>query len=204
MKTLSSSAEIAHALLALPPKSPQLVLIGGCSRAGKSTLAIELQSDLKKLGSSAAILSLDAWIISLDQRKPNANVMERYETDAAQAAVGDLLRGQTVVIPAYDAIARRRLGSRARYLKLAAQFLLVEGVIALASADLRQASTLSIFVDVADDERHRRFLKFYQDEKGLSPSEAQELWHERELDEAGFVKETREFAHIVYRHHVVV
>ena len=54
----------------------RVIVIGGCSRSGKSTLAACLASEL-----DATVLRLDDFLIGVDERKPWMTVKDRYRYD---------------------------------------------------------------------------------------------------------------------------
>jgi len=72
--------------------STNLILIGGCSRSGKTTLANNIATALIKNDLNALVVNIDSWIVSIEKRKLDSTVMERYESESIICAVKNLLR----------------------------------------------------------------------------------------------------------------
>lgn len=178
----------------LEHKELKLILIGGCSRSGKSTLAQELNKALPL----AQVLSLDSWILSAHDRPPHSRVMERYDHRTACVAIDRLLSGQPAHAPIYDPVTRQSQKDPVQILSAPPDLLIVEGVIALGLENLRKKPHLSIFVEVPDELRLQRLFSFYVNEKKWSFHEAQKLILERENEEVPFVRATAASADFVY------
>jgi len=88
------------------------MLIGGCSRTGKSTLASKLSKTFEADGVECGIVNLDSWLVSLEERKIDSTVMERYDCVAIIKAVKEILSGKKVFPPVYDVVSRRRISER--------------------------------------------------------------------------------------------
>lgn len=178
--------------------SPQLILIGGYSRSGKSTLSDKISNELGTHHLSSRGLSLDSWILSHDQRRTESTVLERFDSENAQAAILDLLQGRKAKIPFYDSTSRCRIESQAQELVLDQQYLIVEGVVALALPRLLEAASISIFVDVDEELRQKRLLE-YMSSREIPKQEAEIIIASRENEEVPFIKGTREKARVIYR-----
>jgi uridine kinase len=197
VKSVSSPQEISIFLDQVAATNPKVILVGGCSRSGKSSLAESLKQHFADRKVKAKILGLDAWIVSLEKRKPNSTVLERYDTISAIRAIHELLSGKSVVIPNYDVRSRKQAHGDAA-MRLQNEILIIEGVVALALEELRLLSSAMIYVEIDDQIRRERFLDFYQNEKGLSFGSAKILLDDREREEVPFVKKTRQFADLVF------
>ena len=179
---------------------PLLVLIGGCSQAGKSWLAEAVRDRLTDVDTPCLIVRLDAWLIGLDQRRPGSCVMERYDCAAIQRDINSLLQGRPIYPPVYDARTRQRMGEASSVpIQIVRGVLIVEGVIALALPRLREKAALKIFVSVEDSTRWARLLSFYGDFKGVGQSEAERILRGREMEEAPFVRTTQVWADLVFQ-----
>lgn len=175
-----------------------LVLIGGCSRSGKSALVERLSSRLNGVGIRNGVVRLDSWLIGVDQRKAQSTVLERYEGQAIVESIHGLLRGKTIFPPIYNAKTRRRRAERGKTgIRIASGVLIVEGVIALALEPLVRMADLRIFVSVSDPERLERLRDFYTRNKGFTSKETEEIIQSREKEEVPFIKETAKKADIV-------
>lgn len=177
-----------------------LILIGGCSRSGKSVLANKLKDRLKKENPNTNLLNLDSWIISAEKRKPDSNVLERYDSKALIDDVNRLLDGESVQIPNYDPISRKRLQSgNIKTLLVHSGVLIIEGVVALALKDLMVQSDLRIFVDVPDYLRIKRLIKYYGETKKLPKNIYKKIILDREKEEVPFIKKTSSEADIIFQ-----
>lgn len=177
----------------------QLVVIGGCSRTGKTTLARALASRYGTAGVASLVVGLDHWLIGIDQRQPASTVLERYDRTAIEAAVAALLRGETVHPPVYDPVSRRRVVEAGPDgIGLPSGVLIVEGVVALALPTLREAAAARIHVHVDDRVRVARLQAFYVGTKGLDARAAQAIIDARELEEVPLVKATAFHADMVF------
>lgn len=176
-----------------------LLLIGGTSRSGKTTLANLISGQLNWQNIKNLVVSLDSWLLGIDERKENSVVVERYETEAIINAVDSILNGHIIYPPIYNPITRKRTSDTGdQGLRIDEGVVIVDGVIALAVPELLNKAGLSIFVDVADKVRLQRLTEFYIQDKGFSPDEANTLIEDREKEEIPFVKKTKKNANIVY------
>lgn len=161
-----------------------LVVIGGCSRTGKSTLAAAIRDGLAASGVSCEVLSVDHWIVDVRERSAGSSVLDRFEGARIVEAVDALLRGGSVRPPVYDAVSRRRVSAEGdRTITLPRGVLVVEGVIGLLLPELLERAALRIYVTVPDAVRRDRMTKFYEDTKGLSRPEAAAVIADREIEE---------------------
>ena len=176
------------------------VLIGGCSRSGKSTLSRKLVENCNQAGIEASIVALDSWLISVDQRKHGSAVWERYEMDSCNKAIEKLVKGEMIAPPFYDPISRRRIeGMNANPVKINSGIVIVEGVIALSDHGLQKQKGISVFVTVPHLTRIKRLLDFYGRIKKIPRSEYKWIIRERETEEVPFIERSIQFADIVYR-----
>ncbi len=174
--------------------------MGGCSRTGKSTLAHAIASHFTTGGTTARVLDIDRWLVSIDRRTAASTVLARYDCEAIVESVGGLMRGQTVHPPVYDLVSRRRIADRsAEGISLDEGLLIVEGVVALAITALVQSATARIYTQIDDPLRLARLRDFYVNTKGLSTAEAESTIQARELEEVPFIKSTIAEADFVYR-----
>lgn len=197
----SSVLQVISHLSPVPVDSIRALLIGGCSRSGKSTLAQDIKAALTQAGNSVAIVSLDSWIVSLEDRPFNSRVIDRYDGTAAVTAIKRLVNGHAAEIPSYDVKKRVRIQDGAINLKISlGSYLIIEGVLALAYPELLALKgALTIFVEATEQIRHQRVLEFYQIQKGLSLEAAETLFLEREREEVPYVQSTQKYATLSYK-----
>ena len=79
-----------------------VILLAGCSRAGKSTIGSAMQIFFLQRGINFLFVKLDSWLISVEKRKKNSTVSERYDMSAINLSVKELMQGGTVLPPVYD------------------------------------------------------------------------------------------------------
>lgn len=180
-------------------KKRLLVVIGGCARSGKSTLARGLSSALQEKDIETAIVAADNWIVDVHARPLGAGLFERFETDRFAAAVAALMSGAFVRPPVYDARSRRRVAPESDVeLRLSSGVLIAEGVVALLLRSLVEAADLCVYVHAPDDVRKQRLLGFSMNVKGLSEQEASSLIAYRANEEDAQVERSIVHAHVGY------
>lgn len=194
---MNSAYQIAEKLEPMNDQKTKMILVGGCSRSGKSTLAQNLAVEIKNRKHFATVLSMDSWIIDVDERPKKSLVTERYDLPRFIRDISGILRSEPVKIPIYDATSRKRLLGREELIHITSGYLILEGVLALACVELRQSALLSIYVEIEDSLRKQRFESFYFETKGLSPQKVEEIFCEREEEEVPTVKMTRSHANVI-------
>jgi uridine kinase len=176
-----------------------IVLIGGCARVGKTSLARKLQDALRREHIETLIVPLDNWLLGLGERQPGSTVRERYEYDKIATAFKRLLAGEQVYHPVYDAKTRKRIQACSPtpiYIKNG--IIVADGVVALDIPELRAIASLKIFVDLEDQERLRRLKTFYHEYKRCSLETTNKIIAEREREEVPLIKATKRYADIIY------
>jgi uridine kinase len=139
---------------------PFVVGIAGGSGAGKSTLARELAVAL----AAALVVQLDWYYRDLSHLPPeqraewNFDHPDALDWELLRGQIGALRRGEAVLRPAYDFGAHARL---AEPVEIQPQpVAIVEGILALHDARLRELLDLKIFVDAPRELRlGRRTLR---------------------------------------------
>lgn len=196
--TIERVVEFLRPLAGPSPQTRCVVLVGGCSRAGKTWLSDAVCARMESLGVSALRVPLDAWLIGVDRRPSVSTVLERYEGPRIVEAVRALAEGRPVSPPVYDPATRRRIAEEAAApLHFASGMLVVDGVIALALPGLRSLAAARIYVSAPDSVRLERVRTFYRDMKGLR-DEAEAVIRAREGEEVPFIKRTRGWADLVF------
>lgn len=202
MINCSSVEFLSQHILALWDESynkPMTVLVGGCSRTGKTVLSSKLSESFISLGINTAIVKLDSWLVSVDNRKQDSSVLERYELPSIISSITKVQRGETIYPPVYDAVSRRRV---AKYgvdiISIKDGLLFVEGVVALAIEELIKNATLRIFVDIPDKLRKQRLVDFYSNIKRLDRKEYENIIETREKEEVLFIKRTVVNADVIF------
>jgi uridine kinase len=182
-------------------QSAKFVLIGGCSRAGKSYLAKLIKKFLEESLVETVIVELDAWLLSKNKRKSDSSVLERYEINNIVTSVIGLLDGNPIYPPVYDTVKRERIKeNQDSPMQIKNGVIILEGVVALAVPELLKRASFRIFVDISDALRRERMAEFYLDYKKMLESEFHSIMDEREREEVPFVKSTRYNADVVFSH----
>jgi histidinol-phosphate phosphatase family protein len=178
----SFAALVEHVRALASTTQPVVVLIGGCARAGKSTLSSSLSAALSPQPLS---LELDGWLRSASERPRKSTVMERYDVPAIERALHALLRGEEIATGDYDRV--RQVRESGRHITLAGHaVVIVEGVIALAVESLRLLANVRVFVDVREDVRRAR-LESLLDEIGADSARREQI-EARNREEVPFIK----------------
>ncbi len=194
MINCSSIEFLSQHILTLRDESynkPMTVLVGGCSRTGKTVLTSKLSENFISLGINTAIVKLDSWLISMDNRKQDSSVLERYELPSIISSIKKVQRGETICPPVYDAVSRRRVAEYGfDLISIKDGILFVEGIVALAIEELIKNATLRIFVGIPDKLRKQRLVDFYSNIKRLDRKEYENIIETREKEEVPYIKKT--------------
>ena len=176
-----------------------LVLVGGCSRTGKTVLVSKLMENAISSGINTVSLKLDSWLISVENRKGDSSVLERYEIPSIISSIKRLQQGEQIYPPVYDAVSRRRITeSGVAPISIKEGILFVEGVVALAIGKLVENASLRIFVDIPDELRRQRLVNFYSNVKKLDEKEYEKIIAKREIEEVALIKGTAVNADIIF------
>jgi uridine kinase len=179
------------------PARNQLILIGGCSRSGKSTIAKLIHAELGLRGISSVIVSADHWLLPASQRRESSKVLDRYRIEELYGSITAMLRGECAQVFAYDEKTREFTGQHLNIVPPKKPFvILAEGVATLAISRLRRLSKFNLFVHENDSIRVKRLIRFYRDYKGLNRESYKSLIKEREFEEVPFIKSTEKYAHL--------
>ena len=171
-----------------------LVLIGGLSRSGKSTLAHCLKDALQLKKIKAHILSADGWLKEPEQR--GSTVSERYDMLALNQLAYSLIGRDEELTLQQPIYSKRALQARFPIEKVIApkDVVIIEGTIALM---LELASgkkgVHGWYVQMDEAKRKKRLLTEYV-LRGKSIEEAREIYQQRQLDEAPFIESTKGYA----------
>jgi len=180
-------------------KKRNIILIGGLSRSGKSYIAKEVSNELNNKGYQNIIINLDWWLISVDERKPDSNVLDRYEVDKIEHSIIHLIQGKTVFHPVYDQIKRRRIKEKCdEFIQIKKEIIIIEGIIALAIPNLLKMACLKIYVDISEELRLKRLSEFYLEYKKITVHEFDKLLNDRNLEEVPFIKKKKDNANVVF------
>lgn len=152
------------------PKKPLVIGIAGGSGSGKTTVAQEISKRLPE--DRVLILTEDSYYkdnsaLTMEERKEvNYDHPNAYDTPLLVKQLKDLLNYKSVEMPTYNF----NILSRAKDTihTEPADIIILEGILVLASEELRKFMDIKLFVDADDDIRFIRRLKRDTQERGRS------------------------------------
>ena len=177
-----------------------LISISGCSRSGKTTLAKKIQKDLLKKGITNTIISLDNWLLGLNERKGDETVRERFQYKKISEAIDKLKKGKKVYTPVYDSKTRQIINKKNPkpvYIENKGVGI-IDGIVALDIKDVRDITDCKVFIDIDDEIRRERLIEFYATYKKYPSEEVKKIIEPRENDEVKLIKKTKDYADIIY------
>lgn len=142
-------------------ESGQIVLIGGHSRSGKSTLAQGIRDALKRQGRVCHIIETDRWILSASNR--GSGVVGRHDLESLRRLVKELA-GRTcplaVSLPRYIKSRRESIDNADMIQIEPSDVVIFEGVVALFFQSI-VPNCIKIFVEVEEQIRKSRMIREY-------------------------------------------
>lgn len=151
-------------------KRPRPIIIGvtGGSGSGKTSVSRAIFDQLH--GHSLMMLQEDSYYKSQDdvpfeeRTKVNYDHPNAFDTDLLIEQLEDLLNWRTIEIPVYDYAAHTR--SKEVVVQEPREVIIVEGILTLNDARLRDLMDIKIFVDTDDDIRIIRRIQRDIEERG--------------------------------------
>ena len=171
----------------------KVVLIAGCSGAGKSLLA-------RALGSTTIEIDAYYWPqpeVPVDVRaRTNYDHPESIEWALLERDLRALRRGEAVTIPQYDFALHTRKRTTAAIHPHG--LIVVEGILALHRPEIRELADLKVFVETASEACHTRRIERDTVERGRTAISVIEQYYETVLPmSAKYVLPSREYADII-------
>ena len=174
---------------------PFVVSVAGLARSGKSTFVKVLVQTLQKYDISTCVLSLDNWLVSVNDRTEHMTVRQRYKYDEIVRDTGRLINQGKILMKRYDSYSRNIINEE--YFPLdKARCLIIDGVPALDIDVLREISNIKVYVKVDENIRKERIFSFYR-WKDLPDEEIEHLYQKRLIDEVIFIEDSGKYADIV-------
>jgi D,D-heptose 1,7-bisphosphate phosphatase len=174
----------------------KIILIGGPSRAGKTSVASVLVELFRMVGRIAHVLPLDSWLKPDNMRIEGGGVLNRYNLEEIIRNIEIISSNSHRVFmewPRYDRI-KKEIKSFKKISIGPSDVVIIEGVPALLDERLINFSDLRIHVDVNDATRIERLKSEY-----FLRGESEELIEvkiaSRENDEVQFVRDAANRAH---------
>jgi len=170
-------------------KNSRLILVGGASRSGKSSIANVLAELLSLIGRKSHVLPLDGWLKSAEERQEGAGVLGRYQLEVLVEQARKITSNPVRFDIEY--IEHDRKLKQARKSKNVSigpsDIVIFEGVPAILDKRLLDLASLSIHVDVDDGLRMKRLEEEYVWRKELKEDFMKKIMS-RELDEVALIK----------------
>ena len=147
---------------------PLLIGVAGGSGSGKTTVSRKILERLT--GVSAQLFQLDHYYRDLahlepaDRDKVNFDHPDSLEMDLLAKHIEALANGLTIDRPTYEFASHTRSSKVARLEPT--DVIIIDGIFALYSQEIRKHLSCSVFVDVSDDVRFIRRLRRDVDERG--------------------------------------
>lgn len=179
---------------------PPLVLgIAGGTGSGKTTVAHKVKEALLP---DAALIDHDSYYKDQSHLDHDARVMVNYDhPDALDNAllaehVAELRAGRAIDKPVYDFKSHSRTGEVTRVEP--APVLIVEGILTLALANLRDLYDIKIFVDTAADIRLMRRIRRDLEQRGRTFADVRDQYYRtvRPMHLA-FVEPSKRYADVI-------
>jgi D,D-heptose 1,7-bisphosphate phosphatase len=174
---------------------PWIILIGGNTRTGKSTLASYLRLAFEKMGQTTLPVSLDNWLLSESDRKQDMDVYARFQLPQIESDLKKLIGGDTLYRTTYVNHPDRN----AMPLILSPQgvrIIIVEGVVALSSPVLRKLADLRLFTTLTPEAFMKRMEEYYT-WRGKSLADTALLVEKRKTDEYQLIEKESKFADMI-------
>jgi len=149
---------------------PIIIGIAGGSGSGKTTIAHELYDQFKN--DRIRIITEDSYYknhpeMSMAERnKINFDHPDAFDTELLISQLQDLLNGKAIEMPIYDFTTHLRSPETVHVEP--ADIIILEGILVLASEELRKFMDIKLFVDADDDIRFIRRLQRDTQERGRS------------------------------------
>ena len=161
---------------------PHLIAIAGASGAGKTTLAGRLAEALGAAGSAAPVVPLDAYYRDHPGEPPavraarNFDAPEALETALLFAHLEQLRSGRAAERPTYDFRTHRR--TACAVVVQPAPYVVVEGLLALHWAAVRDLCASKIFLAIDDDLALARRIARDTSTRGRTVESVRRQWSE--------------------------
>lgn len=173
-----------------------IVLLGGQSRSGKTSIASLFKCALSAAGFSVHVFSTDRWLRSAEDR--SAGVLGRHDIVGLQEVFYQLASRNScsvsIDLPFYEKHSRRQMRDHSRVQVAPSDIVIIEGVVALGLDHQRKRNVHAFGLRIPEKERHARFVKEYV-KRSNNVEFANSLYAQRMIDEyevvEGFLSEVR-------------
>jgi D,D-heptose 1,7-bisphosphate phosphatase len=174
---------------------PWILLIGGNSRTGKSTLASYLRILFSRKGLKVLQVGLDNWLLPKEQRGRNMNVYDRFRLPELVTDLKKLFGGEALTMTAYQNHPDR-IPVQVTFDPKGVQIIIVEGVVALSSKELRELAGFRLFTTLEPGLFRNRLEEYYA-WRGKSVEETSNLFEKRKQDEYQLIEKESKLADLI-------
>lgn len=182
---------------------PFFIGVAGGSGSGKTTVAERLATMLG--GEHLALIPLDAYYVarshqSLDERaRANYDHPHAFDWDLLDDHLAQLGRGQSIPVPVYDYAQHDRSAEVA--MVAPRRIVVLEGILVLSEARIRERLDLKVFVDIDADLRFIRRLQRDLTERGrTSESVVEQYLTTVRPSHLQFVEPSKRYADVIVPH----
>ena len=182
---------------------PFFIGVAGGSGSGKTTVAERLATMLG--GEHLALLPLDAYYVarphqSIDERaQANYDHPNAFDWDLLDEHLALLGRGQPIPVPVYDYAVHDR--SPEVHMVAPRHIVVLEGILVLSEARIRERLDLKVFVDIDADLRFIRRLQRDLTERGrTSHSVVEQYLTTVRPSHLQFVEPSKRYADVIVPH----
>lgn len=175
---------------------PRIILVGGPSRSGKSSVANVLAELFELKGEKTHIIPIDGWLKAAKDRCEGKGILSRYQMDSLLDEVKKVAANTKrlfINYPQYDTKSKQVKALKSSSIG-PGDIVIIEGVPALLDDRLVHLANLSIYVDVEDSVRIQRLRAEYMWREESEEAFMKKI-NSREKDEVFFVKQTASRAH---------
>jgi len=159
----------------------RIISVAGGTASGKTTLA----HDLYRIGGEerVQIIPLDSYYRDQAHLTPEERVVINYdhpdafETKLLRMHLDALRNGHHVEVPVYEFASHSRSKSQIQRVS-PTDVVIIEGILALHFAELREVYSYSVFVETADELRFQRRLKRDVKERGRTEPSVYSQWND--------------------------
>lgn len=191
---------------------PLVVLIGASAHSGKSRLSRKLKEALTLMGIPVTTLSNDLWLRGINRPSIETTatvtvietVMANVDSVGFVETVLRLVGGEVVNPPIYDSKKRLHVANEGEDVSikkgvLNEGVLILDGSVVLAIKELREISSLNIYVDVPDEFRLGWIRQCGEGFKDLNPDEIRRGIETGQMGETLIAKASAEHADVIYQ-----